>query len=179
MLLENARIGTPCAAKWDAMAGDDRVRFCEACGLNVYNLSALPRAEAERLIEEREGRICIRLYKRADGTVITADCPVGLRRLRVRRVVAVAVGASAMALMAAAALVTRRGAPNALGPAIIAAQDTPAPVVAVELPPPPAVDDRPEPPQNRPPPPPKPPVSRLSPKVAAKAKRVLGYMGDF
>jgi hypothetical protein len=53
MLLENARIGTPCDADWDAMAGDERVRFCDACGKNVYNLSALPRAEAERLLVER------------------------------------------------------------------------------------------------------------------------------
>jgi hypothetical protein len=41
-------------------------------------------AEAENLILTREGRLCIRLYKRADGTVLTMDCPVGLRAYRKR-----------------------------------------------------------------------------------------------
>jgi hypothetical protein len=179
MLLENARIGTPCAAKWDAMAGDARVRFCEACGMNVYNLSALPRAEAESLLAEREGRICIRLYTRADGTVMTADCPVGLRRVKLRRVVAAVVGLSAVTLTAAA-MVTRHATPlsNAVTPAVVAAEDTPEPVFAAAPEPPPAMDDRPEP---APPPPPVPPrkaaVSRLSPKVVAPKKPMI--MGEY
>jgi len=52
--------------------------------LNVYNLSALSRVEAERLIASTEGRLCARLFRRADGTVLTKDCPVGLRALRRR-----------------------------------------------------------------------------------------------
>jgi hypothetical protein len=32
-------------------------------------------AEAAALIAGREGRLCARLFRRADGTVITADCP--------------------------------------------------------------------------------------------------------
>lgn len=40
--------------------------------------------EAKNLITDREGRLCIRLYKRADGTVLTKDCPVGLRAYRKR-----------------------------------------------------------------------------------------------
>ena len=43
--------------------------------------------EAERLIAEREGRLCVRFYQRTDGTVLTADCEVGVRRRRVRRLV--------------------------------------------------------------------------------------------
>jgi hypothetical protein len=37
-------------------------------------------AEAERLVVEKEGRLCVRFHRRADGTVLTRDCPVGLRR---------------------------------------------------------------------------------------------------
>lgn len=66
------------------MKGDDQVRFCEECRKNVYNLSALPREDAERLIRSRDGALCARLYRRADGTVLTADCPVGQRNLRER-----------------------------------------------------------------------------------------------
>src|SRR4051812_30567591 len=106
MLLENVRIGTPCDASWEAMEGDERVRFCGECRKNVYNLSALPRAEAERVLAEREGPMCIRLYQRADGTVMTSDCPVGLRRLRVRRVMALAMGAVGLGAMALAATTT-------------------------------------------------------------------------
>ncbi|HEY6251733.1 MAG TPA: carboxypeptidase-like regulatory domain-containing protein [Candidatus Angelobacter sp.] len=67
------------------MSGDDRVRHCQECKLNVYNLSAMSRREAEELIARREGRLCVRFYQRADGTVLTRDCPVGFRRL-VRKV---------------------------------------------------------------------------------------------
>lgn len=83
MALENLRIATPCKADWDEMSGTERVRFCGRCEKNVYNLSAMSRAEAEMLVQEKEGRVCLRLYRRADGTVITSDCPVGVRRQRV------------------------------------------------------------------------------------------------
>ena len=66
------------------MNGDDRVRFCHHCHLNVYNISALSRSETESLIASTEGRLCARLFRRADGTVLTKDCPVGLRALRRR-----------------------------------------------------------------------------------------------
>jgi hypothetical protein len=66
------------------MTGDDRVRFCDHCNLNVFNISELSRSEAEKLIASTEGRLCARLFRRADGTVLTKDCPVGLRALRRR-----------------------------------------------------------------------------------------------
>jgi hypothetical protein len=39
----------------------------------------MTREAAERLIEERQGQLCALLYRRADGTVLTSDCPVGVR----------------------------------------------------------------------------------------------------
>src|SRR6185436_3912774 len=78
------RIATPCPISWEQMTGDNRVRFCDHCQLNVYNISELSRSEAERLIGSTEGRLCARLFRRADGTVLTKDCPVGLRALRLR-----------------------------------------------------------------------------------------------
>ena len=66
------------------MIGDERVRFCGQCELNVYNLSAMSTLEAESLIARTEGRLCVRYYRRKDGSIITQDCPVGLRRLKAR-----------------------------------------------------------------------------------------------
>jgi hypothetical protein len=79
--LENIRIAAPCPATWEKMIGDDRVRHCAECQLNVYNLSEMTRLEAEELIASREGRLCVRFFRRTDGTVITRDCPRGLRLL--------------------------------------------------------------------------------------------------
>src|SRR5258706_6218808 len=78
------RIAAPCPLSWEQMTGDNRVRFCDHCQLNVYNISELSRLEAETLIASTEGRLCARLFRRADGTVLTKDCPVGLRALRRR-----------------------------------------------------------------------------------------------
>ena len=85
--IDHLRIATPCPISWEQMTGDARVRFCDHCRLNVYNVSELSRIEAETLIASAEGRLCARLFRRADGTVLTKDCPVGLRALR-RRVAA-------------------------------------------------------------------------------------------
>lgn len=88
------------------MSGDDRVRHCQRCDLNVYNLSEINRTEAEDLIRSNEGRLCVRYYARADGTVITRDCPVGrgLVRRRLRWIAACVVGAFSALIGAAFAL---------------------------------------------------------------------------
>src|SRR5205814_4285456 len=83
-LVQQVQIASPCTASWDGMTGDDRSRFCGQCKLNVYNLSAMTEAEGEALIIEKEGKLCARIYRRYDGTVLTKDCPVGLRAVRRR-----------------------------------------------------------------------------------------------
>ena len=98
-ILEDIRIATPCNADWDEMSGDERVRFCGQCEKNVYNLSAMTRVEAETLVREREGRMCVRLYQRRDGTVLTADCPVGVQKQRLRRRVWASLSSAAASLM--------------------------------------------------------------------------------
>jgi hypothetical protein len=82
--LNNLKIASPCSADWEGMYGDERKRFCGECKLNVYNLSGMTRKEAEALLENSEGRLCVRYYQRADGTVLTADCPVGWAKVRQR-----------------------------------------------------------------------------------------------
>jgi hypothetical protein len=82
--LSNVKVASPCPADWDRMIGDERVRFCGQCQLNVYNLSALTRDQAESVIAGTEGRLCVRFYRRKDGSILTQDCPVGLRAIRQR-----------------------------------------------------------------------------------------------
>jgi len=87
-LLNSLRVASPCHVSWDDMTGDERVRFCSSCRLNVYNFADMTSEEVKGLIAKSEGRICGRLYRRTDGTVLTRDCPTGLRavRRRVRRI---------------------------------------------------------------------------------------------
>jgi len=76
--LNNVSVAAPCRLAWDEMEGDDRVRFCTGCKLNVYNISEMTRKEAEEFLQTNaDGQLCLRLYRRADGTLITKDCPVG------------------------------------------------------------------------------------------------------
>lgn len=96
-LLDRTYVATPCAADWELMEGDEKKRFCGQCSLHVYNVSAMSRGEAEALVSRTEGRLCMRLYRRADGTVITEDCPLGLRA--VRRRVSRAAGAAFAAVL--------------------------------------------------------------------------------
>lgn len=102
--LDNLRIASPCSVGWEQMTGDERIRLCQLCDLHVYNISEMSRKEAASLIARREGRICARLFRRTDGTIITRDCPVGLRAIRRRLTkTATAVFATIMALCASVA----------------------------------------------------------------------------
>jgi len=98
--LINIKIASPCSADWNEMYGDGRKRFCGDCKLNVYNLSGMSRDEAETLIINAEGRLCVRFYQRADGSVITQDCPVGWAKVKQRtRVFATAAFSLVMAIL--------------------------------------------------------------------------------
>lgn len=98
--LDVIQIASPCHVDWDEMTGDERVRHCRQCKLNVYDLSAMQHDEAEAFVRSREGRTCIRYYRRPDGTVLTRDCPVGLKAVKQRFVrAAAALGGMVFALV--------------------------------------------------------------------------------
>jgi len=80
--LENIKIASPCKANWEEMYGSERRRFCGECKLNVYNLSGMTEREAENIILQSEGRLCVRFYKRTDGSILTRDCPVGWQAIK-------------------------------------------------------------------------------------------------
>ncbi len=111
--LANGSVAAPCPADWDGMIGGDRVRFCSQCQLNVYNLSTMSKFEAESLIARTEGRLCVRFYRRRDGSILTDNCPVGLRALRRRALrIKTAVASSVLGFLAG---VGSNGAVNRVG----------------------------------------------------------------
>jgi len=76
--LNQIQVATPCPADWFEMQGDEKSRFCQQCQKHVYDFSAMTWEEGISLIEQKEGALCGRLSRRRDGTLITADCTVGL-----------------------------------------------------------------------------------------------------
>ncbi len=55
------RVASPCSIGWETMTGDERVRRCHSCELNIYNIAEMTNSEIEDLISKREDRVCIRL----------------------------------------------------------------------------------------------------------------------
>jgi hypothetical protein len=86
--LSRVRVASPCKERWADMLGDDRVRVCAGCDRPVFNLSEMTRDQAEAVLATRGIKPCVRFYRRADGTVMTADCPTGERRGRRLAIVA-------------------------------------------------------------------------------------------
>jgi carboxypeptidase family protein len=83
-MLNAIRVASPCRASWEKMEGDERMRHCPACNLDVYNFAAMSECEVRALIANNKGRLCARLFRRRDGTILTQNCPVGLRSLKRR-----------------------------------------------------------------------------------------------
>ena len=102
--LDTLRIASPCHESWDNMIGDERTRFCARCQKNVHNISEMTRDEAETFLEANAGAACVRMYRRTDGTILTADCPVGVRKKRVRRLFLATIGGGLAAAAGALAI---------------------------------------------------------------------------
>jgi hypothetical protein len=85
--VDRIEISSPCSVPWEGMPGDEQVRFCGQCRQNVFNIDAISRDEARRLISRQEGRVCVRMLRRPDGTVVTADCWARLGAARRRGIV--------------------------------------------------------------------------------------------
>jgi hypothetical protein len=63
--LDLLEVPIPCTVPWESMRGYSRVRYCDQCKQNVYQLSEMSREEA---------KLCVRFFRRPDGTVVTRDC---------------------------------------------------------------------------------------------------------
>jgi hypothetical protein len=119
-VLANIQVASPCTAAWDEMIGDDRVRHCGQCKLDVFNLSAMTREEAEALVAGRNGRLCVRYFQRTDGTILLKDCTVGVARKRKRKLIAAGAAALLAGGGAAGYALTRTASATAAEPATTA-----------------------------------------------------------
>lgn len=126
--LEHVKVAAPCPADWERMVGDERSRYCDRCNLHVYNLSGMTRRAAEALVTSNEGRLCVRFYRRPDGTILTRNCPVGLTALR-RRAARAATATLTAVLGFFAGLGLNFGVDRALSPSIMEESAVPAPPI--------------------------------------------------
>ena len=79
-VLNNLRIASPCPATW-GRCGAMTVSASVTRVRSMCTVSDLTADEAVALIQKSDGQSCVRLFRRKDGTVLTADCPVGIRPL--------------------------------------------------------------------------------------------------
>src|ERR1700733_14192487 len=95
-------IAAPCQFGWENMIGNDATRFCGGCNLQVYNTSVISSAEVQNILNMDADQVCLRIYRNADGTIITDECPRWLRPLRRgwRRIAKIAVAIVAIAASA-------------------------------------------------------------------------------
>jgi hypothetical protein len=90
VLLAQMAVPVPCTVAWESMTGTEQVRHCAQCGQKVYNISAMGCDDAEEFLQTKrvnddgqgQERLCVRFYRRPDGTVITRDCFALRRTLR-------------------------------------------------------------------------------------------------
>lgn len=101
--LQRLVVKSPCSQDWDSMVGNDRVRFCEHCSLNVHNISEMTRAQALLLANRSRGRLCVRYHSNVQKEIVTRA--PGSRRLHQigRRVSRFASGAFTATLSVSAA----------------------------------------------------------------------------
>lgn len=87
-VLDRVEVSSPCSADWDEMKGNDVVRFCEHCNLNVTDLSSMTRTRATKLILKSKGRLCVRYTRKPDGAIQTATQKVYQISRRASRITA-------------------------------------------------------------------------------------------
>lgn len=94
--LKQIEVKDPCSQDWDEMTGNDEVRFCSHCNLNVNNLSAMTRKQALKIVRESNGRICVRYVRHpVDKTPVFAD---RLHQITRRTVIAAGVLGASLSL---------------------------------------------------------------------------------
>src|SRR3982751_97989 len=100
---DHVKIESPCNADWESMIGNDRVRFCKHCNLNVNDIDNFTSKELRRLLLTSRGRICFR-YR------VPAMALPRLHQIVPRRVARFAAGAFSAALSLSTAAVQQANA---------------------------------------------------------------------
>jgi hypothetical protein len=134
-VLDNIRVASPCTADWNQMTGDERTRHCGQCRKNVYNLSGMTRDEAEALLRERNGDLCVRYYQRQDGTILLADCTIGRASRNRHRWIAAGAAAVVSAGLGAAVVANHCSPTERLGEMQVLGAVSPRPSTLQQPPP--------------------------------------------
>jgi len=95
--IQQLRIASPCSVDWDAMIGNNRVRFCEHCRLSVHHVDSLTRKQLRRLIARSNGRVCVNYTRSQTQPTLPILHKIG------RRTSALAAGAFSASLSLSAA----------------------------------------------------------------------------
>jgi Carboxypeptidase regulatory-like domain len=73
--LDQLRVVSPCSTDWDRMSGDEKKRFCSGCNKFVYDFSQMTRRQVEAIVSINRGRMCARITRRPDGSLLTMETP--------------------------------------------------------------------------------------------------------
>jgi Carboxypeptidase regulatory-like domain len=73
--LDQLKVVSPCSTDWDRMSGDERKRFCSECDKFVYDFSQMTRRQVEAIVSIHRGRMCARITRRTDGSLVTLEAP--------------------------------------------------------------------------------------------------------
>jgi hypothetical protein len=57
------------------MSGDEKKRFCSECDKFVYDFSQMTRRQVEAIVSIHQGRMCARITRRPDGSLVTQEAP--------------------------------------------------------------------------------------------------------
>src|SRR5438105_5814928 len=83
-LVHQLRVVSLCTVTGAETTGYDPFPYTTLFRSNVYNLSAMTEAEGEALIIEKEGKLCARIYRGYNGTLLSRECLVCWRPVRRR-----------------------------------------------------------------------------------------------
>jgi len=73
--LDKLQVVSPCSTDWDRMSGDEKKRFCSECNKFVYDFSQMTRRQVEAIDSIHRGRMCARITRRPDGSLVTLEAP--------------------------------------------------------------------------------------------------------
>ncbi len=73
--LDQLQVVSPCSTDWDRMSGDEKKRFCSECNKFVYDFSQMTRRQVEAMVSIHQGRMCARITRRPDGSLLTLGTP--------------------------------------------------------------------------------------------------------
>lgn len=83
--IEDIVIAAPCDRKWGEMRGNNKVRRCSACRLDVHNTTEMTESEIQNLFAGQNNRICLKIYRTTDGKILTKNCAQAKRIFELAR----------------------------------------------------------------------------------------------